>query len=42
MQDTIIRGFYDKILSDVVGEKWYVLVKGKVIPLQARCGPEGG
>jgi len=41
MQDTIIREFY-KIISDVVGEKGYLLVKGKVIPLQARCGPEGG
>lgn len=29
MQDTIIRGFYDKIISDVVGEKQYLPLEYK-------------
>jgi len=29
MQDTIIRGFYDKIILDVFGEKRYLLVEYK-------------
>ena len=42
---TVVSQYFDSVSSLIVTLFWSRVInegKGKVIPLQARCGPEGG